>query len=89
MDCDAYEYNIEEINNETWWKENPDGFVWDCCEKRGTNAGCTRGPHRAFSGQRRRFGDEMSDCPNTESSDESESQDDVEQDMEEEAEEPE
>ncbi|KAK7738312.1 hypothetical protein SLS53_006119 [Cytospora paraplurivora] len=33
-------------------EEWPEGFVWDCCDKFGTDWGCTKGHHCAVEGQR-------------------------------------
>ncbi|KAI0602638.1 hypothetical protein F4775DRAFT_534852, partial [Biscogniauxia sp. FL1348] len=37
-------------------EEYPEGFVWDCCEKRGTSRGCKRGPHESANASRGRYG---------------------------------
>ncbi len=34
-----------EENMEEW----PDAFIWDCCEQRGSAAGCEVGPHKSIS----------------------------------------
>lgn len=35
------------IDSDWCRKEYPDGFAWDCCDKIGTDEGCTRGKHEA------------------------------------------
>lgn len=59
---------IDYDDEDTWadWDENchgimdskqsreewPDGFIWDCCEARGSAPGCTKGHHYAIEGKR-------------------------------------
>ncbi|KAI1501863.1 hypothetical protein F5X99DRAFT_408671 [Biscogniauxia marginata] len=42
-------------------EEYPDGFTWNCCNKRGTDLGCTRGPHKTVDATRGRYGDKSDD----------------------------
>ncbi|KAK2598345.1 hypothetical protein N8I77_011765 [Diaporthe amygdali] len=62
------EMEIDYDDEDTWadWDENchgimdskqsreelPDGFIWDCCEARGSAPGCTKGHHYAIEGKR-------------------------------------
>ncbi|KAJ3487314.1 hypothetical protein NLG97_g6434 [Lecanicillium saksenae] len=52
-DDDTWADNDENIHGPIETEENmaefPDAFIWDCCEQRGTAAGCEVGPHRASS----------------------------------------
>lgn len=36
-------------------EEYPEGFLWDCCEKRGDAKGCTSARHEVVSGKRRKY----------------------------------
>ncbi|KAF5601044.1 hypothetical protein FPANT_1908 [Fusarium pseudoanthophilum] len=50
------------IDTESMREENPEGFVWTCCDKPGDEAGCYRGRHEADpTKSRRASGDEPSD----------------------------
>lgn len=45
-------------------EEHPEGFIWDCCDKGGTEPGCTKGHHYAIEGKRMKTttdGDSVSD----------------------------
>lgn len=35
------------IDSKEMRDEFPDGFVWTCCERTGTDPGCLLGPHRS------------------------------------------
>lgn len=51
--------------------EQPEGFIWGCCEKPGYRLGCTRGRHDATSKHRGRYGmnPRRSTCRRDDSSD--------------------
>lgn len=42
------------IDTESMREENPEGFVWNCCDKPGDEAGCYRGRHEADPTKSRR-----------------------------------
>ncbi|KAI1318977.1 hypothetical protein F5Y16DRAFT_111538 [Xylariaceae sp. FL0255] len=63
------ELYLDESSNQWWdWddedcsrdtvenrEENPDGFIWECCDEKGSNLGCVRGRHKNINASRGRF----------------------------------
>ena len=50
------------IDTDEMREVNPEGFVWDCCDKPGDEEGCQRGRHQADPGKsKKRTGDSESD----------------------------
>jgi hypothetical protein len=42
------------IDTKDMRKESPEGFIWDCCGKRGDESGCKLGKHEADPDKSRR-----------------------------------
>ncbi|KAF5607007.1 uncharacterized protein FSUBG_5465 [Fusarium subglutinans] len=40
-----YDGLLEDVETEEYWEEHPEAFIWDCCDNRGTEEGCTYGKH--------------------------------------------
>ncbi|KAF5534940.1 hypothetical protein FPHYL_13321 [Fusarium phyllophilum] len=58
------------IDTDSMREENPDGFVWTCCDKPGDKAGCTFGRHEADPNKsRRETGEEPIDSDDYEDGD--------------------
>lgn len=52
MDDDTWaDYGGEpkDLETDEYMAEWPDAFIWDCCEERGSAAGCQTGPHKSQS----------------------------------------
>ncbi|PNP80080.1 hypothetical protein FNYG_06790 [Fusarium nygamai] len=37
--------SFADVETEEYWEEYPKAFIWDCCDKKGTEEGCTYGKH--------------------------------------------
>ncbi|KAI0430439.1 hypothetical protein F5Y09DRAFT_331017 [Xylaria sp. FL1042] len=47
-DCDDWPSECDPRNTEEDKEDNPEGYIWDCCEQSGDSAGCALGSHEGL-----------------------------------------
>ncbi|KAH6842187.1 hypothetical protein B0I37DRAFT_329367 [Chaetomium sp. MPI-CAGE-AT-0009] len=73
------------IDTDAMREEFPDGFVWDCCEKLGSEPGCRKGRHESHPDKKyKRYESESEDIGTSEIDGDEEGEDREEEDEEEE-----